>query len=132
MKAFLKPASIFALCASLLLPRAQAQAPTPPPAKPSDVSSIDAILDAAYDVISGPAGQKRDWDRFRSLFLAQAHFIIASPKPADAGGGFEPTVLDVDSFIAGFNDHIGTDGFFERDIARRQITYGNIAHVFST
>jgi hypothetical protein len=34
----------------------------------SDVESIDAIIAAAYDVISGPAGQKRDWDRERSLF----------------------------------------------------------------
>ncbi len=40
-----------------------------PTAKPSDVESVDAILKALYDVISGPAGQKRDWDRFRSLFL---------------------------------------------------------------
>ena len=83
------------------------------------------------DVISGPAGRKRDWDRFRSLFLAQAHFIIASPNPADGDDGFEPTVLDVDSFIAGFNDHIGTEGFFERDITRSLVTYENTAHVFA-
>jgi len=53
-----------------------AQAPTTPPAppaaKPADVASPDAILAATYDVISGPAGQKRDWDRFRSLFLSGA------------------------------------------------------------
>ena len=34
----------------------------------SDVASPDAIIAAAYDVISGPAGQKRDWNRMRSLF----------------------------------------------------------------
>ena len=31
------------------------------PADPADVQSIDAIIAAAYNVISGPAGQKRDW-----------------------------------------------------------------------
>jgi len=34
-----------------------------PAADPADAGSIDAILGALYDVISGPAGQKRDWDR---------------------------------------------------------------------
>ncbi|HUQ82696.1 MAG TPA: hypothetical protein VM076_16215, partial [Gemmatimonadaceae bacterium] len=51
--------------------RAGAQATQPatsaPPANPADVKSIDAILTALYDVISGPAGQPRNWDRFRSL-----------------------------------------------------------------
>jgi len=34
-------------------------------ANPRDVESIDAIIAATYDVISGPAGQKRDWNRER-------------------------------------------------------------------
>ena len=42
------------------------------PADPRDVESIDAIIAAAYDVISGPAGQKRDWNRERSLFYPGA------------------------------------------------------------
>jgi hypothetical protein len=35
--------------------------PAPVP-KPEDVSSLDNIVKAVYSVISGPAGQKRDWD----------------------------------------------------------------------
>ena len=31
-----------------------------PAANPADVSSMDAIIAAVYDVISGPAGKKRD------------------------------------------------------------------------
>jgi hypothetical protein len=51
---------------------------TPPPAAASpvanqaDVASPDAIIAAAYDVISGPAGQKRDWNRMLSLFYPGA------------------------------------------------------------
>jgi hypothetical protein len=37
-----------------------------------DVSSLDSIIAAAYDVISGPAGQKRDWDRERSIFPSRS------------------------------------------------------------
>ncbi len=43
-------------------------------ARPDDVKSMDAILAALYDVISGPAG-KRDWDRLRSLFHPNARMI---------------------------------------------------------
>ncbi len=32
-------------------------------ANPADVATIDSIITAAYDGISGPAGKKRDWDR---------------------------------------------------------------------
>src|SRR5437660_4770493 len=43
-------------------------------ADPSDVASIDAIITAAYEVISGPAGKKRDWHRERSLFISRRAF----------------------------------------------------------
>jgi hypothetical protein len=47
-----------------------AKVPTP---RPDDVKSLDAIINAAYEAISGPAGT-RDWNRFRSIFLPQARF----------------------------------------------------------
>ena len=47
------------------------------PVDPKDVSSPEAIVAAVYDVISGPAGQKRNWDRMRTLFVPDA--IFASP-----------------------------------------------------
>jgi hypothetical protein len=104
------------------------QSQSVPAANQADVSSVDAILNAAYDVISGPAG-KRDWDRFRSLFIPEARFIIAQARQ---GGSVGAEVLDTQSFIAGFTEFVGTNGFYERDIARRVERYGNIAHVFST
>src|ERR1700741_5646352 len=47
-----------------------------PPAKAGDVKSIDSILAAVYDVISGPAGD-RDWNRFRSLFVPEGRLPSA-------------------------------------------------------
>jgi len=46
----------------------EAEIASTPAAVPTDVATIDAIIHAAYDVISGPAGQARDWNRERSLF----------------------------------------------------------------
>src|SRR5580704_18246165 len=66
-------------------PQVSATTAAPPPAKPADVSSPDAILAATYDVISGPPGT-RDWDRFRSLFVPGAR-LIAVQKAKDGNLG---------------------------------------------
>ena len=64
------------------LARAQAPADSAPPrANPADVASVDAIIAALYDVISGPAGQARDWTRFRSLFVPGARLIPTIHPP---------------------------------------------------
>src|SRR3954451_1929128 len=72
------------------------QAFSQPAARSSDVSSIDAIVAALYDVISGPAGQARDWDRMRALFVPGARLI---PSVAGEHGGATARVLDVDGYI---------------------------------
>ena len=51
--------------------KTEKEASPPPQARPEDVASMDAILAALYDVISGPAGKKRDWNRMRSLFIPE-------------------------------------------------------------
>ena len=51
------------------------------PADAKDVSSPEAIVAAVYDVISGPAGQKRNWDRMRTLFVPDARMIPTGKRP---------------------------------------------------
>ena len=106
-------------------------APTPstPVVNPADVGSIDAILIAVYDVISGPAGKKRDWDRMRSLFIPGARLIPTGPRP---GGAYGSRVLTVDEYVTRGSALFEKEGFFEREIARRTETFGQIAQVFST
>ena len=99
-----------------------------PAARAEDVKSIDAIVAALYDVISGPAGQKRDWDRMHSLFVPGARLIPAVPSATGASA----RVLDVQGYIDRSGTNLERNGFFEHEIARRQETFGNIAHVFST
>jgi hypothetical protein len=93
-----------------------------------DVASVDAIIAALYDVISGPAGQKRDWDRFRGLFANGARLIPTGRRP---DGTQVMRVLTPEDYINGAGRQLETNGFFEREIGRRTDTFGGITHVFS-
>src|SRR5437667_8047562 len=104
-------------------------APTAPPARPADVGSIESIIAAVYDVISGPAGQKRDWDRMRSLFVPGARLIPTGPRQA---GGYGSRVLTVDEYIERASGLFEKAGFYETEAARVTEQFGQIAHVFST
>jgi hypothetical protein len=103
--------------------------PAPPAAKAEDVKSVDAIIGALYDVISGPAGQKRDWDRMRSLFVPGARLI---PAVANQSGGATARVLEVQGYIDRSGPTLEKNGFFEREVARKTDAFGNIMHLFST
>lgn len=39
---------------------------------PSDVASVDAVVEALYEYISFSPGTGPDWERMRSLYLPQA------------------------------------------------------------
>jgi hypothetical protein len=103
------------------------------PANPADVESIHAIVTAAYDSISGPAGT-RDWNRLRSLFIPGARFVptVKNAGEANRGGDLAPQMLDTDGFISRGASHFATNGFFEKEITRRTEQFGHIAHVWST
>lgn len=97
-------------------------------ARPDDVKSVDAIITALYDVISGPAGHKRDWDRFRSLFVPGARLIPTGRRPT---GEQVMRVLTPHDYVTNAGSRLEQDGFFEREIGRQTQTFGSIAHVFS-
>jgi hypothetical protein len=99
------------------------------PGRPEDVSSPEAIVRAVYDTISGPAGRKRDWDRFRSLFADGARLIPSGPRPA---GDFGPRVFDPEGYIRRSDPIFETTSFHEREVARRVEAFGHVVHVFST
>jgi len=101
-------------------------------AKPADVSSIDAIINAAYDVISGPAGTKRDWDRERSLFLPGARLIPTATVPGRNDVDLAPLILDVEAYIQRVEPLFANKGFYETEVARRTEQFGRIAQVWST
>jgi len=81
-------------------------------------------------VISGPAGKKRDWERFRSLFYPGARLIPAGKRPNETE--VRARVLTPDEYIERSAPFVEKEGFFERGVSNKVDRYGNIAHVFST
>ena len=128
----LSPAILIAamVLASVQPARAQQTPPPTPAARPQDVASLDAIVAALYDVISGPAGQKRDWARFESLFLPGAGRLIGTGQRADGTVGYR--VMTPADYQAGSGPQLETNGFFEREISRVTDSFGNVTHLFST
>jgi hypothetical protein len=100
-----------------------------PAARPADVESVDAILKSLYDVISGPAGQERDWNRFRSLLVPNARLMPTRVKP---DGTADVAVLSADDYIRMGGPSLVKNGFFEREISRKVERYGSVLHAFST
>lgn len=100
-----------------------------PAADPADVGSVEAIVAALYDVISGPAGEAREWDRLRSLFLPTARMV---PVQRDEQGRVRHRAMTVEDYVAGSGPMIEKIGFREREVARRVERFGDVAHVFST
>lgn len=95
----------------------------------SDVSSIDGIVAALYETISGPAGQARDWERQRALFLPGALLIAGTPQ---RDGSIAVEVLDPESYAATRGPYFTTNGFYETEVVRRTAHYGGIAQVWSS
>jgi hypothetical protein len=97
------------------------------PASPADTDSVDSVVRAVYDVISGPQGP-RDWVRFKSLFADGARLIsirMTNGQPA-------PNVMTPDEFAERSGANAAKRAFYEAAVAQRVEMFGNIAHVFST
>ncbi len=95
----------------------------------SDVSTLDGIIHALYEVLSGPAGQPRDWDRYRSLFIENACLMVVV-----AVAGEKPRVrqLTVEDYIRRVEPIFAVEDFWERETSRQTETLGRVAHVLST
>src|SRR5512141_2678068 len=65
------------------------------PPRPEDVGSVDGILNAYYDVISGPAGAPRDWGRDRSLYVPGIRFVSVD----DEGGKARVRVMTHQEYV---------------------------------
>ena len=100
-----------------------------PNARVSDVNTLDAILQTLYEVISGPAGQPRDWDRYRSLFLPDARLMPVVSLP---GEKTRVRLLSVEDYIRRVEPIFATENFWERETSRQAETIGHFAHVLSS
>jgi hypothetical protein len=121
--------SILILSGSLAASPTVAQQNAPwPKARPEDVASVDAIIRATYKADSDDGVHRRDMDRFRSLFIPQAQLIDVTyhnGKPAITVRTIEEFARLVASLPPGHPR-------YEREVARRTETYGNLVQVWSS
>ena len=111
------------------VPPVQLAPAQPATAKEADGASVDSIVAALYDVISGPAGAPRNWNRMRALFAPDAKLMVIAARPE---GGFGLRAMTVEDYIGRNMSAFNTSGFYEREIARTTESFGQLAHVFST
>lgn len=93
-----------------------------------DVSTIDGIVKAYYETISGPAGQPREWARDRTLYIPSIKLISLSVE----AGKPVADIMSHQEYIESSNEFFLKNGFFEKEIHRVTQRFGNMAHVFST
>jgi len=95
--------------------------------KELDRSSISAVIDAMYAMVSGPAGP-RDWSLQKTLFHPEARQIRT-----EVGGDSKPwlKMMSLDDYVADTKAFFAANDFYEIEVARRIHEFGAIAHVWS-
>ena len=111
------------LAASAIALAAPVQA-APASTKAADLAAIDRTIRAVYAVISGPPGQKRDFDKMRSMFAPNAQLRVIGPKGVRGG--------TLEDYIAKSGPILEKEGFTEHEFGRRVELYGNLASVWSS
>ncbi|HMO37904.1 MAG TPA: hypothetical protein PKC76_06750 [Saprospiraceae bacterium] len=91
-----------------------------------DAETIEGVMAAILDVISGPAGRTVDWDHFRYLFRGDAPLHIRA-KRNDA-----LTILatSVEGYVKDIGPRIASQDFFESIGSLTIDQYADIAQVF--
>ncbi len=99
-----------------------------PKANAADVKTPESIIEAVYDVISGPAGEEKNLDRLRSLFLPNARLIPTGRM------GEQPQYRSylVEEYIKNDLRNLSEQDFYEQNIHAETEHFGDIAQVFST
>jgi hypothetical protein len=99
------------------------------PAKPEDVSTIEAIVRADYESISGGVGVARAWGRDLSLYDPHARsFVVWKNEKTGALEAWTPTLQE---YADEANAHFVQTGFVERETSHEIRRFGNVATVFS-
>ena len=93
-------------------------------ASSADLAGIDRVVRGVYEVISGPPGQKRDFDKMRAMFAPNATMKAIGPKGVRGG--------TVEDYIARNSAILEKEGFTERELGRRVEIWGNLATAWSS
>lgn len=89
-----------------------------------DVKSIDAIINAYYDVVSGSSSEP--WEFERDKYIHSENAVIIR---LDDNGKAESHTLEAEYIPIGLSPK---EDFYEKELKRKVSKYGNIAQVWSS
>lgn len=98
--------------------------------RPQDVSSIDNIVAASYETISGGVGVPRQWSRDRSLYDPNVRFVSISVNPQSKA--IVNRSESHQGFVDGSDAFLVKEGFTERELKHVTKRFGNVATVLSS
>jgi len=93
------------------------------------VSTIEGIVKASYETISGGAGAPRQWGRDRTLFAPSVRYISLSKNKA---GEVNARTSDYQEYLDESDDFLVKEGFTEVELGREIKRFGNVATVLSS
>ena len=94
----------------------------------ADVETIDGIVTAFYDVISGDTGVPRQWARDATLYLDGIQFTPVRMRNGRPSARLTPK----QAFIDAVDAFVVDNGFVEEEIHRVTRAFGYVADVAST
>jgi hypothetical protein len=94
----------------------------------TQVETIDAIVTALYDIVS-TSPEKRDWKKFKALFLNDARMISIIEEKDETSKFYNRSI---DEYIKVVKEKLSDKVYTEIEIGRTFEQYNNIAQVFST
>jgi hypothetical protein len=98
-------------------------------ARPEDVSTIEGIVKASYETISGGVGVPRQWGRDRTLFAPSVRYISISKRNA---GALKARTSDYQEYLDESDDFVVKQGFTEVELGQKMERFGNVATVLSS
>jgi hypothetical protein len=97
--------------------------------RPEDVSTIEGIVKASYETISGGVGVPRQWGRDRTLFAQSVRYISIGK---DKAGAMKVQTSDYQEYLDESDDFLVKQGFTETELGRKIERFGNVATVLSS
>nr|WP_314443044.1 nuclear transport factor 2 family protein [uncultured Sphingomonas sp.] len=105
-------------------PAAAAIAAKPLGSPAAEEAAIRAAVARVYAVISGPAGQKRDWAGMKTLFTPDARLYAVGSRGLQGGS--------LDDYISRSGEMLERVGFTESELVGQVQMFGNVAQVWSS
>ena len=97
--------------------------------RPEDVGTIEGIVKASYETISGGVGVPRQWGRDRTLFAPSVRYISIAK---DKTGVVKLRTSDYQEYLDESDDFLVKQGFTEVELGRKIERFGNVATVLSS